>query len=50
MLKAKIITHKFKDKEEEICLTIIKNPCNKSLEDFPKQVNRNYFCINNNKS
>ena len=34
--------HKFKDVEKEFYVLTIKNPCGK--KNFPKQVNRDYFC------
>ena len=39
---AKKINHKFNDLEKEICVILIKNPCKKSLEDFPNE--KGYFC------
>ncbi len=40
--KVKKMKHKFKDKEKEFYVLTIKNPCGK--KDFPKRVNRDYFC------
>ena len=34
--------HKFKDIEKEFYVLTINNPCGK--KNFPKQVNRDYFC------
>ena len=38
----KKIKHKFKDGPRSIDVLLIDNPCTK--KDFPKEVNRNYFC------
>ena len=40
--KVKKMKHKFKDVEKEFYVLTIKNPCGKN--DFPKRVNRDYFC------
>mgnify|MGYP001278781279 FL=1 len=40
--KVKKMKHKFKDVEKEFYVLTIKNPCGK--KDFPKRVNRDYFC------
>ena len=40
--KVKKIKHKFKDGPRSIDVLLIDNPCTK--KDFPKEVNRNYFC------
>ncbi len=40
--KVKKIRHKFKDGLKTIDVLLIDNPCTK--KDFPKEVNRNYFC------
>ena len=40
--KVKKMKHKFKDVEKELYVLTIKNPCGKN--DFPKRVNRDYFC------
>ena len=40
--KVKKIKHKFKDGSKKIDVLLINNPCTK--KDFPKEVNRNYFC------
>ena len=40
--KLKKIKHKFKDGSKKIDVLLIDNPCSK--KDFPKEVNRNYFC------
>ncbi|MAJ86232.1 MAG: hypothetical protein CL687_04675 [Candidatus Pelagibacter sp.] len=40
--KVKKIKHKFKDVSKKINVLLIDNPCSK--KDFPKEVNRNYFC------
>ena len=40
--KVKKIKHKFKDGVKKIDVLLINNPCSK--KDFPKEVNKNYFC------
>ena len=40
--KVKKIKHKFKDGTKKIDVLLINNPCSK--KDFPKEVNKNYFC------
>ena len=40
--KVKKMKHKFKDVEKQFYVLTIKNPCGK--KDFPKRVNRDYFC------
>ena len=40
--KVKKIKHKFKDGIKKIDVLLINNPCSK--KDFPKEVNKNYFC------
>ena len=40
--KVKKIKHKFNDGFKKIDVLLINNPCSK--KDFPKEVNRNYFC------
>ena len=40
--EVKKMKHKFKDIEKEFYVLTIKNPCGK--KDFPREVNRNYFC------
>ena len=42
--KVKKIKHKFKDGSKKIDVLLINNPCSK--KDFPKEVNKNYFCKN----
>ena len=46
--KVKKMKHKFKDVEKEFYVLTIKNPCGK--KDFPKRVNRDYFCDGKNLS
>ena len=41
--QVKNMKHKFSDGEKEFTVLTIKNPCGK--KDFPREVNRNYFCI-----
>ena len=40
--QVKNMKHKFSDGEKEFTVLTIKNPCGK--KDFPREVNRNYFC------
>ena len=40
--QVKNMKHKFSDGEKEFSVLTIKNPCGK--KDFPREVNRNYFC------
>ena len=40
--QVKNMKHKFLDGEKEFTVLTIKNPCGK--KDFPREVNRNYFC------
>ena len=40
--KVKKIKHEFKDGVKKIDVLLINNPCSK--KDFPKEVNKNYFC------
>ena len=40
--QVKNMKHKFSDGEKEFAVLTIKNPCGK--KDFPREVNRNYFC------
>ena len=40
--QVKNMKHKFSDGEKEFTVLTIKNPCGKN--DFPREVNRNYFC------
>tara|TARA_Y100000591_G_C21817981_1_gene691871 strand:+ start:1015 stop:1713 length:699 start_codon:yes stop_codon:yes gene_type:complete len=40
--KVKKINHRFKDGPRKIDILLINNPCGK--KDFPKEVNKNYFC------
>ena len=44
--QVKNMKHKFSDGEKEFTVLTIKNPCGK--KDFPREVNRNYFCIGDN--
>ena len=43
--RAKKITKEFQEGSKDIYALIIDNPCTK--EDFPKKVNKNYFCKGN---
>ena len=43
--RVKKITREFKEGSKEVYALIIDNPCVK--EDFPKKVNKNYFCKGN---
>ena len=40
--QVKNMKYKFSDGEKEFTVLTIKNPCGK--KDFPREVNRNYFC------
>ena len=40
--QVKNMKYKFLDGEKEFSVLTIKNPCGK--KDFPREVNRNYFC------
>ena len=44
--KVKNMKYKFLDGEKEFSVLTIKNPCGK--KDFPREVNRNYFCNGDN--
>ena len=44
--KVEKMKHKFEDGFKEFFVFTIKNPCGK--KDFPREVNRNYFCNGDN--